>query len=122
MPNEKEKIYLTDITLHTKDCRQTLNFARAAVKGRMYSPVPKGYNFVNSSDKTDSPNGKFKISITLPPDLQEKLARGEAELMMPEGGLPTYAGKDVYEKLAQMKEQERIQIIHRNRDNVWRKE
>ena len=118
----KEKIYLTDITLHTKDFRQTMNFSRVAIKGRMYSPLPKDYHLANqTNDKTSTKGNTFKLSITLPPDLQAKLDRGEVELMMPKDGLLIYAGKDFYEKIAQTKAKERRELIHRNRDNVWHK-
>ena len=54
---EKEKIYLTDITLHTRDFRQTLNYSKAAQKGRIYSPLPK------DSLPKENNNGAFKLSI-----------------------------------------------------------
>lgn len=113
----KEKIYLTDITLHTKEMRQTVNFSKASVKGRVYSPLPKDH----SLDAQTEDNG-FCISINLPPDLKAKLDSGEAELMMPEGGLFVYAGKDVSEKLDQIEGKKRTEIIHRSRGQVWRSE
>lgn len=116
-----EKIYLTDITLHTRDFRQTVNFSKASVKGRMYSPLPKGYNF-NTASSTNNKNEGFRISIKLPPDLQEKLDKGEAELMMPEGGLFIFAGKDLQDKIQQIQDKKRREIIHRSRDKFWRKE
>jgi hypothetical protein len=109
---EKEKIYLTDIALHTRDFRQTTNFSNAAVKGRMYSPLPK-----ESAPRTNS--DKSSISIQLPPDLIEKIKSGEIKLVIPKDGLSIYAGKDVYDKLNQLKNKTRNQLIHNNRDNIW---
>lgn len=117
MIKEKQKIYLTDITLHTKEMRQTINFSKASIKGRVYSPLPK-----NHAADTPSKGNSFKISINLPPDLKAKLDRGEAELMIPEGGLFVYAGKDIQEKLDHIKNKERTQTIHRSRGQVWRSE
>lgn len=112
---EKEKIYLTDITLHTKDVRPTINFVKAEAKGRMYSPLPKGHHLMGV-------NCNFSIPVQLPTDLQERLEKNEVQIMMPEDGLFIYAGKDIQEKLDQMKKEERRQLIHRNRDKFWRKE
>ncbi len=117
----KEKIYLTDITLHTRNFRQTINFSKAQIKGRMYSPLPKSYN-LNTVSPTDNTKGGFRISIKLPPDLQEKLDKGEAELMMPEGGLLIFAGKDLQDKIQQIQDKKRREVIHRSRDKFWRKE
>ncbi len=117
MTKEKERIYLTDITLHAKEMRQTINFSKASVKGRVYSTLQKNHDL-------NKPNqdGTFSVSINLPPDLKAKLDSGEAELMIPEGGLSVYAGKDIQEKLDQIKNKERTQTIHRSRGQVWRSE
>ncbi|MFM2357668.1 MAG: hypothetical protein RJA61_405 [Candidatus Parcubacteria bacterium] len=115
MDKEKEKIYLTDITLHVRDFRQTINFAKVAQKGRMYSPISsdsfKSAKPTESLDKT----GEFEIEINLPKDLQEKLDKGEVELMMPKDGLLMYAGKDVGEKIKQINSKKRNLLIHRGR-------
>lgn len=115
MNKEKEKIYLTDITLHVRDFRQTINFAKVAQKGRMYSPIPsdsfKGAKHTESLDDT----GEFEIEINLPKDLQEKIDKGEAELMIPKDGLLIYPGKDVDEKIKQINNKKRSLLIHRGR-------
>lgn len=110
----KERIYLTDITLHMREYRQTCNFSKVAQKGRMYSPLPEGYNKGKNIDKE---KGIVRLGISLPPDLQERIDKGEVELMFPKGGLLIYAGKDVWEFIAKQNEQRRRQLIHSSR--VW---
>lgn len=107
----KERIYLTDITLHSRGHKQTASFSKVAKKGRMYSPLPKDY--AQQSPVTN--DGTFRIAIELPPDLQERINHGEAELMMPEGGLPVYVGRDVNELIEKMNRAKRRQLIHRGR-------
>lgn len=116
---EKERVYLTDITLHTREYRQTLNFSNVAQKGRMYSPLPKDYVKNIKVEGDNNGDGKFAFKIELPKDLMEKIEGGEAELMMPEGGLLIYAGRDVYDFIEANKEKERRELIHRNRGNTW---
>jgi hypothetical protein len=107
---DKETIYLTDITLHTREFRPTVNFAKVAQKGRMYSPLPKDY-----TKEVDPAKHSFKFSFDLPQDLKDRLKRGEIDLMMPKDGLLVYAGKDVQELIAKMSKKERAQLIHRSR-------
>lgn len=107
----KKRIYLTDITLHVRGHRQTVNFSKIAQKGRMYSPVANDHVKSNPSPTDDG----FKFAFQFPPDLQQGIDRGEVELMMPEGGLPMYAGKDVQELMEKMNRKQRRQLIHRGR-------
>lgn len=107
---EKELIFLTDITLHTRGYRQTANFSKVAQKGRMYSPMPLPQPQV--AKKVADDGHSFHFSFALPEDLKEKVERGEAVLMVPEDGLPVYAGPDVQEKIQQMRQKERRGLIH----------
>jgi hypothetical protein len=91
---EKERIYITHIGLHVRDHRQTLLFSKVAEKGRIYTPISKGLK----NNESTGP-GSFNESIELPKDLMERINRDEVELMMPEGGVPILAGKDVEEYL-----------------------
>lgn len=106
----QERIYLTDITLHVRDFRQTINFSRVAERGRMYSPLPKDY-----AKEFESGSSDFSMDIKLPKDLMDRVNAGEVELMMPKGGLLIYAGRDVYEKIEKREQDERRQLIHRSR-------
>ena len=112
---EKERIYLTDITLHTRGYRPTGNFSKVAEKGRMYSSVPKDYIKKISTDKKT-----MSFSFDLPPDLKERLVKGEIELMVPKDGLLMYAGKDVWEFAEKIKNKQRNLLIHNGR--VWHSE
>lgn len=106
----KERIYLTDITLHVRGYRPTSNFYKVAQKGRVYSPINQDYvKSVNTETKT------AKFIISFPPDLQERIDKGEVELMMPKDGLLVYAGRDVWEFIAKQDEQKRRQLIHNSR-------
>jgi hypothetical protein len=88
----KERIYLTDITLHTLDHQQTVNFSKVAQKGRIYFPISQESVKSTGSVGTES---TVKLTFTFPKDLQERMDKGEVELMIPEGGLQVYVGKDV---------------------------
>lgn len=90
----KERIYITHIGLHVRDYRQTLLFSKVAEKGRIYAPISKG---LKNTETTGSDS--FHESIELPKDLMERIRRDEVELMMPKGGIPILAGKDVEEYL-----------------------
>jgi len=112
----KKRIYLTDITFHTRGHRQTIRFAKVAEKGRMYSPLPKGYE-----ENVNSEKGTFGVSIELPQDLKDGMARGEIELMIPKGGLPVYAGKDVHDLIEKMRRDTHRADIHRKYGaKAWR--
>lgn len=107
----KERIYLTDITLHVRECRQTLSFARVAPKGRMYSPMTK---HPATGDAEDT-NRTFEFSFDIPQDLRERITRGEVELMMPQGGLKILASADTMEFVKAREQKARRELIHRGR-------
>ncbi len=120
MVETKERIYLTDITLHLRDFKQTVNYSTAAQRGRMYSPMkyPAASAKETNSPSTDS----FQITFNFPPELQERIKNGEIEIMVPEGGLLVFAGRDVYEHLRAKEQQSRRELIHRSRPNPrWTK-
>jgi len=108
----KERIYLTDITLHTRNLRDTKSFEKVATKGRMYKA---------GTDALVTDPKAFGISLIdlLPPDLQERYKKGEIELMMPEGGLPIKFADDLKEKMTQLKSKARNELIHRSRGKTW---
>lgn len=88
----KKKIYLTDIRLHSKESRATLNFSHAEEIGRIYSPIEADQLTTTAFDKNN-----FRMQISVPSDLQEMIDRGEVEIMVPNDGLNIYAGKDLEE-------------------------
>ncbi|MEN9912926.1 MAG: hypothetical protein RLY66_334 [Candidatus Parcubacteria bacterium] len=119
----KKKLFLTDLTLHSKEHRATPNLEKAEQRKengysspRLYSPQ------LNKDDFKIYPDGKFEIIIKLPPDIQKGLDSGEIEIVIPKDGLLVYAGKDMIEKAKQLEEKKRREIIHRGRRQVWRKE
>ena len=112
---EKQKIYLTDIQMHTRGFRPTGSYEKASnTTRRIYSPVPKGYE-----KNIDREAGRFTFRIDLPPDLLAKLESGEAELVFPEGGVPIFAGKDMAELIQKHKRKEHRRELHRNPTRVW---
>lgn len=120
MVETKERIYLTDITLHLRDFKQTVNYATAAKRGRMYSPMKYP---ANSAQETNSPStGSFHLKFNFPPELQERIKNGEVEIMVPEGGLFVFAGRDVHEHIRAKERRSRRELIHRSRPNPqWTK-
>lgn len=106
----KERIYLTDITLHVRECRQTLSFAKVAPRGRMYSPMTKPVT--NGAKDT---GGTFKFSFNLPQDLHERIMRDEVELMIPQSGLQIHASADTIEFVKAREQKTRRELIHRGR-------
>jgi hypothetical protein len=112
---EKQKIYLTDIQMHTRGFRPTGSYEKASNSTRrIYSPVPKGYE-----KNIDREAGRFTFQIDLPPDLLAKLESGEAELVFPKGGIPIFAGKDMAELIQKHKRKEHRRELHRNPTRVW---
>lgn len=104
---KKERIYLTDITLHLREYRQTANFSKAAQKGRMYSPLPPQDARVID---TEAITTEFKFQ--LPSDLQKRLSQGKIEIMVPNDGLMIYAGRDVIETTESMRKQAHRKDVH----------
>jgi hypothetical protein len=113
---EKERLYLTDITLHTRDFRQTTQYSKVAQKGRMYMPFkpqkPSGDEQKSAISDIDDTNRTFKLHIKFPSDLQERIDRGEVELMIPKDGLLVFAGKDAFELAEAMAKKERREGVH----------
>jgi hypothetical protein len=116
----KQRIYLTDITLHTREFRQTTNYSTAAERGRMYSPLPKDYQ--TNSGPSASGSGTFTLTFEFPQELQERINRGEVEVMVPKDGLLVYPGRDLVEQYKKDQAAARRQLIHANRGRTWRKE
>jgi hypothetical protein len=116
-------IYITDITLHAKDFRPTPSLAKAEEKKSLGFSSPRFYSNATKLDATVegvNTDGTFKFAIDLPPDLAVGVENGEIELReLHPGATLVYAGKDVYEKLAQIQNKERRELIHRSRK--WRK-
>ena len=113
----KEVIYLTDIMLHVRGGRQTVNFAKAALQGRMYNPLPKDY----ATKDVDTEAHTMKFRFDLPPDLQERIKKGEVEIMIPEGGIDVYPGPDLVEKMRQFRAQQQRMGRHSARLHTPRK-
>ena len=68
---------------------------------------------------SDDPNGTFAFEINLPPDVQEKVDRGEVTLeSLRLTGVPVYPGRDLIEYDMKMNRAQRRQLIHRGR--TWR--
>ncbi len=113
---KKEKLYITGIWVHTREFHQTVNFSKVAEKGRMYSPMPpvSVSQKISDSEISNKPSsdGKFKFIIKLPDDLQEKINRGEIDVMIPISGLFVFPGKDAVEKAKQLEEKARNELIH----------
>ena len=114
---EKEFIYLTDITLHTRDFRPTTQYSKVAEKGRMYFPMksktPQKPDDQSAIRDIDEVNHTLRLRITFPPDLQERIDRGEVEVMIPEDGLNVFAGKDTIETAKAMAKKGRRVDIHK---------
>jgi hypothetical protein len=112
MVEKKEVIFLTNIMLHVREQRQTYSFSRVAEKGRMYFPIEntKPKASTQAKEKAD-----FSLTIPLPQDLMDRANKGEVVIMMPEGGIPIYAGPDTREFVARMNRKERRELIHRSR-------
>ncbi len=114
---EIERIYIKDLTLHSRESRPTTKFSKVAEKGRMYRPIGI------SQTKEVAPTGFLHLfDFELPQDLKERVDRGEVEIMMPEDGVNIYLGDDAQEKLTQLNAQARRELIHRSRGKDWHAE
>ena len=116
----KTELLLTDLMLHTKDMRPTPSLEKANAHTSHGFPSPRFYSGLSATDisETDS-DGTFEIPITLPPDVQEKLDRGEITLeSLHPTGIRVYAGRDTIEQVEKMNRAQRRQLIHRGR--TWR--
>ncbi len=98
----KEEIYLTYLTMHVRDFTATPSFSRVAAKGVFYTKT-SSETLHKKKGGNKAAKGTYEMVIKFPPDLQERIDRGEVELMIPDGGLPIYAGKDMWEMAAKMK-------------------
>jgi hypothetical protein len=118
----KKIIYITDITLHSKDFRATPSLAKAEERKVSGVPSPRFYGDMKKLDATVkgvNADGTFKFVINLPPDLQKGLDNGEIEVRpLHEGGIRIYAGRDLVEKVEQTRKKKRRMLI--DRGTVWR--
>jgi len=112
-------VYITDITLHSKDFRATPSLEKAEQKKFAGLPSPRFYSSATKLDATVdgvNPDGTFEFTIDMPADLKEGIACGEIEIRsLRAGGIPIYPGKDLIEKMAQLKKKDRRELIHRSR-------
>ncbi len=112
----KEVLYLTDITLHTRDFRPTGKYSKIAQKGRMYMPFkpqkPSDGEQKSVITDIDDKNHTFKLLIQFPKDLQERIDRGEVEIMIPKDGLLIFAGQDAIETATAMAKKEHREDVH----------
>jgi hypothetical protein len=114
---DKEYLYITELTVHSREGRPTAKFSKVAEKGRMYRPIAP------SQSNGSTPPGYIPLfDFTLPRDIEERVERGEVEVMVPDGEITIWIGDDVQEKLAQMNAQARRELIHRSRGNTWSSE
>lgn len=118
-----KQILLTDITLHSNDGRPTANLEKAAQRKEYGFPSPRLYMPQTSPDDFKIfPDGRFEIALNFPPDVLRGIESGEIKVVIPEGGIKVYPGKDLIEKFQQEEEKARRELIHRSRGQVWRKE
>ena len=118
--NKQTKLLLTDLMLHTKDMRPTPSLEKANAHTSHGFPSPRFYSGMNQLETaSDDPNGTFAFEIKLPPDVQEKVDRGEITLeSLRLTGVPVYPGRDLIEYDMKMNRAQRRQLIHRGR--TWR--
>ena len=116
-------IYITDITLHAKDFRATPSLEKAEQKKSLGVPSPRFYSDATKLDATVegvNTDGTFKFAIDLPPDFAARIENGEIEIReLHPGATRIHAGKDVREKVMQMQNKDRREMIHRSRK--WQK-
>lgn len=100
--------------LHARTFRpaQSLN---GAVKEDKDTGATEGRLYANGKPKVEK-TGRFKINIPLPSDLLEKIKNGEAEIVLPEGGLFVYPAPDTVQKF---KEEKKKKLMHMTK--VYRK-
>ena len=103
--------------------RPTLSLEKSEQKKSAGFSSPRFYSDATKLDATvDGVNsdGTFKFAIDLPPDLAAGIENGEIELReLHPGATRLHAGKDVHEKVMQMQDKERREMIHRSRK--WQK-
>jgi len=120
MPEPKKKIVyqITDFALHAREFRPATKIENAIKKDS--AGIERGRIYTNDAVET-LPDGRFKIAIKLPEELQKQVDAGEVEVefKLPEGGAPVFLGKDAIEKMAQMNKKERLKLARTGK--VWRK-
>lgn len=119
---EKKKkipLYLTFIGLHTREFRPTQSLDKTEIRttsegldtSRFFATILK------NGDEVKTPEGKFRLNIKLPPDIQAEVDAGaELEIFVPKDGLFVFAGTDLVKKVEQMKAKERKKLIHTSRE------
>jgi hypothetical protein len=109
--NEKTvDIVFTDIQLHVVKPRKPIPLSRAIEKSVRSGRL--GRAFTNNFSIEE--NGKFSISFPTPPELEKVTAdakrRGKTvRYILPEGGIPVFAGKDMIENLISKMERRHIE-------------
>ncbi len=112
------RLYLTDLTVHHRQMRPTTSYYKAIRK-----VLPNGQPYGRLYGGTLGPvnkDGKRHFSISLPPDLKERIERGElnVEFIVPKGGLPVLGDEDVMQKISQLMKKAARRLFPPTR--VWR--
>jgi len=106
--NEKEHkdeyydVFLTDFQMHVSEPRKPLPWYRAILKSFRNK---KPGRFYTKNTKTDiNEDETFETSIPLPPATQEEIKKAKMSgkkirFIIPEEGVPIFAGKDLIEKV-----------------------
>ncbi len=115
---KKITLYLTDIALHHRNFREAKTLEKTIKQDG--NRLERGRIYTNDA-LTKTPDGQFQYEIRLPEELQRQINAGEVEveLMMPEGGIPIFLGKDGVEKAAQLKKKARLKLARSGQ--TWKK-
>lgn len=125
MENIYHDIILTDITLHTNTARNPQPWYKKVLYALKKNKP--GRFFVNNAISKNPQNGNPIVRIPWTPELQAEKEKAELagkifRVFMHKSGLPILAGKDTEERITQMNQKERNELIHNNSGRVWRKE
>lgn len=107
--NEFVDIVFTDLQLHVVKPRKPIPLSRAIEKSIRNGRLGRAY----TTNFTMMENREFRVEFPTPPELEKITADAErsgktVRYILPEGGIPVFAGKDMIENLTSKTERRHI--------------
>lgn len=119
--DEYHDVFLTDFQMHVSEPRKPLPWYRAIFKS--FRNKKPGRFYVKDAKIDISEDGTFETSIPLPPATQEEIKKAriagkKIRFIVPEEGVPIFAGKDVIEKIKSDRKKRRPLTRFWRNDNI----
>jgi len=126
MENQEKKseyydVFLTDFQMHVTEPRKPLPWYRAILKS--FRNKKPGRFYTKNAKININKDGTFETTIPLSPTIQEEIKKAKnsgkkIRFVIPEEGIPIFAGKDLVEKIKTDRKRRRPLTRFWRNDNI----